>query len=175
MAENKDGPTVASKDRELVELAHAMHGVWGLLTTHRADCGVKSDRSAHGSPKGTILDPGLGGDEPTARPYEGTPKQGVWAMGVLAGGPLRMSELAEKVGSSLASMSGVVDRLEARGFVARTQSQVDRRVVTVELTEAGQAAMLAFRRDMTERLRAVVAPLDTAELAELTRLLKKLC
>lgn len=143
-------------DAELVELAEAMHSVWSSFTKHRHDCSAKAPS---------------GGE---ARPYEGTPRQGVWAMGRLAAGPLRMTELAEAVGGSLASTSGVVDRLAQRGFVRRVPSQEDRRVVTVELTDEGRAALIAFKADMIGRLSMLVDPLDKDELIELTRLLKKL-
>ena len=143
-------------DAELVELAEAMHAVWSSFTKHRHDCAAKTSVALE------------------VRPYEGTPRQGVWAMGRLESGPLRMTELAEAVGASLASTSGVVDRLAQRGFVRRVPSQEDRRVVTVELTDEGREALVAFKGDMIGRLSMLVDPLEKDERVELTRLLKKL-
>lgn len=138
---------------ELAELAQAMHGVWSAFTKHRGEC-------QHAEPKGKAVD--------------GTPRQGMWVMGKLIGGPLRMSELAEAVGASLASTSGVVDRLAQKELVRRVQSAQDRRVVTVELTDAGRSTVAEFRTTMIERLAVLVEPLEPAERTELARLLAKL-
>jgi DNA-binding MarR family transcriptional regulator len=52
--------------------------------------------------------------------------------------PLRVSELAGKMYLHPATVVGILDRLESMGLVARTRSQQDRRVVHVELSEAGR-------------------------------------
>lgn len=48
-----------------------------------------------------------------------------------------LSELAETQGVSLPTMSNTVTSLEQQGWVKRTRSEIDRRVVMVELTPAG--------------------------------------
>jgi MarR family transcriptional regulator, organic hydroperoxide resistance regulator len=53
--------------------------------------------------------------------------------------PLPMSELAGQLGCDSSNVTGLVDRLEARGLVARRPSFDDRRVKHVVLTEAGRA------------------------------------
>jgi DNA-binding MarR family transcriptional regulator len=53
--------------------------------------------------------------------------------------PLPMSELAGQLGCDSSNVTGLVDRLEARGLVARQPSAEDRRVKHVVLTNAGQA------------------------------------
>ena len=50
--------------------------------------------------------------------------------------PLAMSELAEALHCHASNVTGIVDRLEARGLVERRPGQ-DRRVKTLALTEAG--------------------------------------
>ena len=153
MANHNIDPRDFGADAELADLAQAMHGVWSAFTKHRQDC-TNSDAKG--------------------RAQDGTPRQGMWVMGKLGAGPLRMSELAEAVGASLASTSGVVDRLAQRDLVRRAQSSEDRRVVTVELTEAGRAELLKFRESMIDRLATLVDPLEPAERTELARLLRKL-
>lgn len=54
-------------------------------------------------------------------------------------GPLPARELGDSCGLTPANVTGVVDRLEEAGFVTRTRSDEDRRVVFVELTKAGRA------------------------------------
>jgi DNA-binding MarR family transcriptional regulator len=52
---------------------------------------------------------------------------------VLAHGPQTAGELARQTGLTTASMTGMIDRLEQAGFVARRRDPDDRRRVIVEL------------------------------------------
>ena len=52
-----------------------------------------------------------------------------------AAGPLSMSKLAEALDVSVASATGIVDRMEKRGLVERRHDDADRRVVLVHPTE----------------------------------------
>jgi len=54
-------------------------------------------------------------------------------------GPLPTSKLAKYVMVKPSTATGIVDRLEEKGLVIRQRSVLDRRVVTVELTDAGKA------------------------------------
>ncbi|GAB2479587.1 MarR family winged helix-turn-helix transcriptional regulator [Jatrophihabitans fulvus] len=56
----------------------------------------------------------------------------------LVDGPRTMSQLAAGIGLRPAATSALVDRLEARGLVARTRPEGNRRQVVVEMTERGQ-------------------------------------
>jgi DNA-binding MarR family transcriptional regulator len=58
--------------------------------------------------------------------------------------PLPMTELAALLGCDNSNVTGLIDRLEARGLVTRQPSSHDRRVKHVVLTEAG--------RDLRERM-----------------------
>lgn len=64
----------------------------------------------------------------------------LWAIKVIAGhGPIRVSDLAQRLYLHNATVVGIIDRLENQGLVARTRSQEDRRVVMVDLTTHGKA------------------------------------
>src|SRR5947209_3367382 len=63
--------------------------------------------------------------------------------------PLPMRELADLLACDSSNVTGLVDRLEARGLVARKPSSEDRRVKHVVLTATG--------RQLRERLLARVA------------------
>lgn len=64
-----------------------------------------------------------------------TGPQGI-LMGTLAHhGEMKVSELSEKLGLSNSTVSGILDRLENQGFVERTRSKEDRRVVYVKVTD----------------------------------------
>ncbi len=49
-----------------------------------------------------------------------------------ASGPMSMGHLAEAMDISVASITGVIDRMEARGLVERRRDAEDRRVVLVQ-------------------------------------------
>lgn len=64
----------------------------------------------------------------------------LWALKILArNSTLRVSELARHMFLRPATVVGIVDRLEGKGLVTRTRSQVDRRAVDLELTPVGRA------------------------------------
>lgn len=52
--------------------------------------------------------------------------------------PLPMNELAAKLGCDSSNVTGLIDRLEARGLVAREAGFRDRRVKHVVLTDGGR-------------------------------------
>ncbi|TFH43517.1 MAG: MarR family transcriptional regulator [Chrysiogenales bacterium] len=53
-------------------------------------------------------------------------------------GPLPPSQIARQIMVNSSTLTGVIDRLEFKGFVTRTRNSPDRRVITIELTEAGK-------------------------------------
>ena len=63
--------------------------------------------------------------------------------------PQPMSEIAATVGCGASNLTGIIDKLEARGLVKRRPGQGDRRVKEVTLTRAGQA----FRNRLLARIR----------------------
>lgn len=56
-----------------------------------------------------------------------------------------VSEVAHCLEASLAAATGLVDRMEKAGLVARERDVTDRRVVRVRLTPAGQQALADAR------------------------------
>ena len=52
-------------------------------------------------------------------------------------GPLPPSQIARFIVLKSSTVTGIIDRLEQKGFVKRVRRSSDRRVITVELTEAG--------------------------------------
>jgi DNA-binding MarR family transcriptional regulator len=51
------------------------------------------------------------------------------------GGPMTLTELSRQLGMSHSTASGIVDRLQARGFVRRIQDAADRRRTQIVVTE----------------------------------------
>ena len=63
-----------------------------------------------------------------------------------ADGPLAMSKLAEALDVSVASATGIIDRMEQRGLVERRREPDDRRVVLVHRTDSGIRSSATSRR-----------------------------
>ena len=70
--------------------------------------------------------------------YTLSPSQVLCLRLLMDGGPLTSSELARGMYLSHGTMTWMVDRLEAAGLVVRSRDNVDRRKVTVSLTEEGR-------------------------------------
>jgi len=64
----------------------------------------------------------------------------LWAIKVIAeASPLRVSDLAKRMYLHPATVVGILNRLEVQGLVRRMRNDADRRIVKVELTEAGNS------------------------------------
>jgi len=88
-------------------------------------------------------------------------------------GTVRQSALAERMGVEAMTLSGYLDRLEARGLVHRTVDPADRRAKLVHLTEAARD-VLARIREIGPRARMhVEAAMTPAEWETLQTLLKR--
>jgi MarR family 2-MHQ and catechol resistance regulon transcriptional repressor len=89
-------------------------------------------------------------------------------------GPLCQRELGDKLLKSSSNVTTVIDNLERRGLVTRQRAGLDRRVITIRLTEAGRRTIQkAFPPHLRDIL-AAFAHLDAAEQRELGRLCRAL-
>jgi DNA-binding MarR family transcriptional regulator len=82
-----------------------------------------------------------------------------------AAGELHMSDLVARLGTSPATVSGLVDRLVDHGLATRRDDPGDRRQVVLGLTEAGIDFLGRFRELNARQLRELVAVLDAQGLA----------
>jgi MarR family transcriptional regulator, organic hydroperoxide resistance regulator len=74
------------------------------------------------------------------------------------------AELTARLRIDSATITGIIDRLVAAGWVMRTRDALDRRVQRVQLTEAGQSLRDELEREMIELNREIAAQLgDRAE------------
>ena len=74
-----------------------------------------------------------------------------------------MRELAEYMLLAVNTVTTTVDNLERKGFVRRQRSEEDRRVVYVELTEAGREAYRAMVEEQSRICRALLEGLNEDE------------
>lgn len=78
-------------------------------------------------------------------------------LGILSGQTAAASVLADKLAVSRPSVTGVVDGLVARGLVTRAHDPVDRRRISVDLTEQGRALLAGVDLEVGRRLRDIAA------------------
>ena len=83
------------------------------------------------------------------------------ALANLGGGTLNVRQLSERTGTRASTLTGLLDRLGNRGYLARELDPADRRSFRLPLTEAGQAvatrvltAIADLERDALSRLSA---------------------
>jgi DNA-binding MarR family transcriptional regulator len=81
------------------------------------------------------------------------------------GGTLNVRQLSERTGTRASTLTGLLDRLENRGFVTRELDPGDRRSFRLPLTEAGQAAAARVLAAIADLEREALARLDAAQLA----------
>ncbi len=83
-------------------------------------------------------------------------------------------ELATRLGTTPSRIVPLLDSLEARGFVARSRSERDRRNYELELTESGQALLRPLRSIAEAHQADVLGALDVDEQRQLSDLLAKM-
>jgi len=93
---------------------------------------------------------------------------------ILHKGPLSHRELGRKVLTSAANMTDVIDKLAARGLVQRVRCPSDRRLVKVELTDAGHCMIEALFPNHARDIAAAMSGLSSDELRTLDSLLRRL-
>src|SRR5215212_200087 len=80
--------------------------------------------------------------------FDLAPMQAIALKHLEPGRPIPMSALAGTLRCDNSNVTGIVDRLEARGLVARRPGEQDRRVKMLEVTPEGEE----LRRRLHERL-----------------------
>ncbi len=84
-----------------------------------------------------------------------------------------MSELTERLSVALSSTTGIIDRLVEKGYVSRSRTEEDRRIVQVRLTEKGANLLADKNRRARLMVERMLSCLDEQEQEELIRLLEK--
>jgi len=87
---------------------------------------------------------------------------------------IEQAKLSELIAYDRSTIGGLVDRLEAKGLVARSQHAADRRAKLLNLTAEGQVLFESLHSRVREVTSAFVAPLSPDEAAQLVALLERL-
>lgn len=88
--------------------------------------------------------------------------------------PVPMNSISRLLSCDASNVTGIADRLEARGYMVRTESKEDRRIKAIALTQKG----LELRNELLQRTSAAQIPglasLTKEETHTLERLLDKM-
>jgi DNA-binding MarR family transcriptional regulator len=85
---------------------------------------------------------------------------------------LTMGHLADMLDVSLSNATGLIDRMEERGFVERVRVPDDRRIVQVRLSAKGRAVLEDVEVLKSTMLRRVLGRLDRSQLERLATTLE---
>ncbi len=85
------------------------------------------------------------------------------ALNLLEHGPLSAATIANLLHLTRASITALVDRLEAERLVARKPAAHDRRVVLIELQPATWAAFAGIYKPLGQQVQAATSSLTTVE------------
>ncbi|MES1207335.1 MAG: MarR family transcriptional regulator [Pseudomonadota bacterium] len=105
--------------------------------------------------------------------FDLTPSQGMALRNLDPERPLAMSTLADALACDASNVTGIVDKLESRGLIARRGADHDRRIKMLCVTQAGRA----LRDRLIGRLLqppAAVASLSREAKTSLTRILRNI-
>lgn len=94
--------------------------------------------------------------------------------GILRDRRLRMAELADYLGLEKSTLSGLVDRAEKRGLIARAPNPDDGRAIDVFLTKEGLELAERLQEQFQEAMTPLTAKLDPSERQRLQDLLERM-
>ena len=81
------------------------------------------------------------------------------------GGALSIRQLSERTGTRASTLTGLLDRLENRGYVTRELDPADRRSFRLPLTETGQAAATRVLTAIADLERDALSCLSAEQIA----------
>jgi DNA-binding MarR family transcriptional regulator len=108
------------------------------------------------------------------RPFDLSPTGGLVLSALADDGPLSPSALSDRLIVTRATMTGLLDSLERRGYLRRVPNPDDRRSLLVEITPRGGRIADELRRVIHAAEAEWLAPLSTTERRTLVRLMHKL-
>jgi len=79
---------------------------------------------------------------------------------IAATGPIRMSQIADRLGTAPSTSTGVVDALVDLGLLERLEDRADRRQVVVQATDAARQLLEDFSELGRSRLRDLLDRID---------------
>jgi DNA-binding MarR family transcriptional regulator len=87
---------------------------------------------------------------------------------------LDVTRLSSLVALDKATLAKVIERLEAKGWILRTNSDLDKRVKLLSITPTGRKALTAAEPRVRRCQRRILAPLPDADRQSFMRMLERL-
>jgi DNA-binding MarR family transcriptional regulator len=78
-------------------------------------------------------------------------------------GEIIMSQIADYINIPMSTATGLVERLVKKGYLKRARSESDRRVVTIQLTDAGKKITAEIRETIGSYIKLVLDDLTEEE------------
>jgi DNA-binding MarR family transcriptional regulator len=103
-----------------------------------------------------------------------TPSQRLALFELLDHAPLRLNDLAQRMGTSAPTASRAVDALDELGLVERQTDPADRRAITIKLTADGRRSVEERKARAYAAFRPAAAALSPGDRAQLAELLARL-
>lgn len=88
-------------------------------------------------------------------------------------GPIKMKDLAEKIGVTTGTLTVSVDRLEKKKLLVRKPHDTDRRAWLIDLTDAGRDCFIQHHEFHNRMTQEIMAGLTPEEQAAFARILEK--
>jgi DNA-binding MarR family transcriptional regulator len=89
-------------------------------------------------------------------------------------GPLTMGELARRVAVTEKTVTGIVDRLERDGHLARERDRADRRVIRTRLTSSGEKAYQRIHGEIRLSVARLLGLLEASDRRALLRIVNRI-
>ncbi|MEJ2724293.1 MAG: MarR family transcriptional regulator [Deltaproteobacteria bacterium] len=89
-------------------------------------------------------------------------------------GPLPPSQIAKYIMVNSSTVTGIIDRLEQKGFVERSRISPDRRVITISLTERGKELASHAPPPLQKKIVEGLKKLPEGEVEQIVNALTKL-
>jgi len=89
-------------------------------------------------------------------------------------GTVTQRELVEMMGIRPPSLSALVGKLDAKGYITRVKDQADRRNLNISITQPGELALAEMQKEHEQILNELFAALDEEERQTTSQLLQKL-
>ena len=109
------------------------------------------------------------------KPFDLSPASGL-VLSILADSesPLQPNQIADRLIISRATVTGLIDSLERRGYVRRQPHQSDRRMLLIEPTDKGRQVAHAFRPIVHQHQKVWLETLSEMEQGQLIDSLQRL-
>ena len=89
-------------------------------------------------------------------------------------GPIPPSQIAKHIMVNSSTVTGVIDRLENKGFLQRVRNSKDRRVITISLTKEGEKLAMHAPLPILEQMVEGLKGLPDQERSQIIQSLQKL-